>query len=130
MIQIILSAALILLLQEATPYWWWVMVVPFTISLVFPTTGWRAFRMGAISAGAVWILATLVLYLTKSDIIAVRIASMVNLGNGWMLVLLTGIIGMAAGGVGGVTGEAVRSVLRKGATTNAQSGRSVPTDNG
>jgi hypothetical protein len=34
---------------------------------------------------------------------------MMNLGNGWVLVLLTGVIGMLAGGVAGATGAALRS---------------------
>jgi hypothetical protein len=108
---IIISAALILILQTATPYWWWAIVVPLLVASTLPTSGWGGFRMGAASAGAVWMVASAVLLLTQSQIIAMRIASMMNLGNGWVLVLLTGVIGMLAGGVAGATGQAIRSCL-------------------
>lgn len=110
---IIISGALILLLQAATPYWWWVMAVPFFVACASPRPAWGAFRMGLASAGAVWLLASLVLFLTQSQLIAMRIASMMNLGSGWVLVLLTGVIGMLAGGVAGATGAALRGVARR-----------------
>ena len=113
MIKIIISASLILLLQAATPYWWWTMVVPLIVACAAPMSGWRAFRMGAISAGAVWLLASLVLFLTQGQIIAMRIASMMGLGNGWVLVLLTGVIAMLAGGIAAATGDALRSCFKK-----------------
>jgi len=118
MIRITIAAALILLLQVVTPYWWWVMVVPLLVAYVSPMSGWGAVRMGVVTGGAVWTLASLVLFLTQSQIIAARVASMMNLGSGWVLVLLTGVIGMLAGGVGGATGQALRSGLRRG--ENAQ----------
>jgi hypothetical protein len=38
---------------------------------------------------------------------------MMNLGSGWVLVLLTGVIAMLAGGVAGATGAALRGVTRR-----------------
>jgi hypothetical protein len=117
MIRIIISGALILLLQALTPFWWWIMVVPFAVTFISPTSGWGAFLLGAISAGAVWLLASFVLYLTQSQIIAMRIAAMLSLGSGWVLVLLTGLIALLSGGVAGATGNALRRVLPfRGAT--------------
>ena len=111
--KIIISAALIFLLQAATPYWWWIMVVPFVVAFASPGPGWGAFRMGLTSAGAVWLLVSVVLFLTQGQLIAMRIASMMNLGNGWVLVLITGVIGMGAGGVAGATGAALRGMTRR-----------------
>ncbi len=110
---VIISAALIFLLQAATPYWWWVMVVPLGVAFASRVSAWGGFRLGLISAGAVWILASLVLLLTQSQIIAMRIAAMMNLGNGWILVLLTAVIAMLTGGVAGATGAALRSSLTR-----------------
>jgi hypothetical protein len=108
---VIISAALIFLLQAETPYWWWVMVVPLGVAFATRVSTWGGFRLGLISGGAVWTLASLVLFLTQSQIIAMRVAAMMNLGNGWVLVLLTGVIAMLAGGVAGATGAALRSSL-------------------
>jgi hypothetical protein len=113
--RIIISAALILILQAATPYWWWVMAVPLAMAFAFPSSGWGAFRMGLTSAGAVWILASAALFLTQSQLIAMRIAAMMSLGSGWILVLLTGVIAMLSGGVAGATGAALRSSFIRGA---------------
>lgn len=108
---VIISAALIFLLQAATPYWWWVMVVPLVVAFATRISTRGGFRLGLISAGAVWTLASLVLFLTQSQIIAMRIAAMMSLGNGWVLVLLTGVIAMLSGGVAGATGAALRPSL-------------------
>ena len=110
-----ISAALIFLLQAATPYWWWVMVVPLGVAFATRVSTWGGFRLGVISGGAVWTLASLVLILTQSQIIAMRMAAMMNLGNGWVLVLLTGVIAMLSGGVAGATGAALRSSLIRNA---------------
>ncbi len=114
MIKTIISAALILILQAATPYWWWAMVIPLLVAFVSPMPACHALVMGAVSAGAVWILAALALFLTQSEIIAARVALMLNLGSGWVLVPLTCAIAAIAGGVAGATGAAMRSCLRKG----------------
>ncbi len=114
MIRTIISAALIFVLQTATPNWWWIMAVPLLVALVFPMPVWRALVMGAASAGTIWILGALALFLTQSQLIATRVALMMNLGNAWVLVLLTGAIATIAGGVAGATGAAIRSCIRNG----------------
>jgi uncharacterized membrane protein YhaH (DUF805 family) len=110
--KVIISAALIFLLQTATPYWWWVMAVPLVVAFATRVSTLGGFRLGLISAGTVWTLASLVLFLTQSQIIAMRMAAMMNFGNGWVLVLVTGVIAMLTGGVAGATGAALRSSLR------------------
>ncbi len=113
--KVFISAALIFLLQTATPYWWWVMAVPLVVAFATRVSTLGGFRLGLISAGAVWTLASLILFVTQSQIIAMRIASMMSLGSGWILVLLTGFIGMLTGGVAGATGAALRSSLTRNA---------------
>lgn len=109
MIDIAVAIVSIVLLQSMTPFWWWTGVVPFLIGFVRPISGWRAFRMGLVSAGSVWLLASIVLFLTTSHIIAGRVALMFGLGNGWLLVPVTAVAAMVTGGIAGATGQSIRS---------------------
>jgi hypothetical protein len=108
MIPTVIAAVLILLFQLVTPHWWWIMVVPFGVALSRPMSAWGAFRMGILSAGIVWLVASGGLFLTTSQIIASRIALMLNVGSGWMVLFATVGVAMIAGGVAGAAGQAVR----------------------
>jgi hypothetical protein len=110
----VVAAGMIMLFQLVTPYWWWIMVVPFGIGLAYPMSAWQAVRAGAFSSGGVWFVSAGILLLTNSQIIASRIALMMNLGSGWMVLLVTVGVAALVGGVSGSAGQALRgTVLRK-----------------
>jgi hypothetical protein len=90
-----------------TPYWWWILVVPFGMALSRPMTGWEAFRMGSCSAGVVWLIGAGMAFATTSQIIAWRMASMFQLGNGWVVLAVTALLAMILGGISGAAGQSV-----------------------
>ncbi len=108
----LISIILTLILQIVTPFWWWVMVVPFVIGFWRADSGWGAFRMGTATGGCVWFMAGVFLLLTKSQIIAWRIAHMAGVRNGWIVLLITTIIAMLAAGIAAATGQSMRTALR------------------
>ena len=108
----LIAIALMIVLQIFTPFWWWIMVVPFVMGLVRSHSGWEAFRMGLISGGCVWFVAGLVLLLSKSQIIATRIAQMAGLGSGWAVLAATATVAILSAGIAGATGFSLRAAIR------------------
>jgi hypothetical protein len=101
-----------LVLHLLTPYWWWVMVVPFAFGAAFGGSGWKAFRTGFVSAGALWAAAAVWFYLTGAQVITARMAAMFKLGGPALLLAAAALVGAVAAGVSGCAGFAVRSLAR------------------
>lgn len=108
----LLCFLLILVLQIVTPFWWWIMVIPFLFALFATKSGWDGFRVGILSAGLLWLLASLFYWLTGSQIIAARIADMMGVGISFAMVLVTCVVAMIASGFAGMTGYLLGSIFR------------------
>lgn len=112
MIGIVVCIAVMLVLQTVTLYWWWIMVVPFGYALVALKSGSIGFRTGLLSAGLLWLAAGGYALVTSSDIVAGRIAGMLQLGgSGWLVLLVTAVVAGLAGGISGMTGSLLRAVF-------------------
>lgn len=111
MIKIIISMVIILILQLLIPYWWWVMIVPFAIALTGENSILRGARLGFASAGLLWLLTSTFFYLTGSQVIAERIAHMFKLNYGWMMIIVSALVGAISGGIAGGAGSALRSII-------------------
>jgi hypothetical protein len=98
-------------LQVITPWWWWIMVVPFVISIIRAGSGRYAFWIGFLSGGLLWFVTSTYQYLTGSQIIARRVASMVGLGSSLLLIILTALIAAIAGGLAASAGYELRQIL-------------------
>ena len=112
MIAAIVCLIVMLLLQIVAPYWWWVMLVPFGCGFGFSRTGWSAVKTGFVSAGLLWLGGSLYFYLTGGRIIAHRVATMIGLGNPWLLILATGLLAAVAAAVSAYTGYAARTTFK------------------
>lgn len=111
MIAAIACLAVILVLELLTPYWWWIMAVPFVCGAGAARSGWRAFRTGLLAAGFLWLGASLWLYLNGSRLIASRMATVIGLGSGVLMVALTGLAGAVAAGLAGYAGYATGALF-------------------
>ncbi len=103
----------ILILQLATPFWWWIMAVPFVFAIFKARSGWDGFRTGMLSAGALWLLASLYYWLTGSGIIVSRVADMMGVGSPVVVLLATTLIAILAAGFSGTTGYFLRGAFKK-----------------
>ena len=108
----LLCFLLILVLQIVTPFWWWIMVIPFLFALFTTNSAWDGFCIGMVSAGILWLLASLFYWLTGSQIIAARIADMMGVGISFAMVLITCVVAMIASGFAGMTGYLLGSIFR------------------
>ncbi len=113
MIAVALCALVMAALQLLTPYWWWIMIVPFAYGAAGAGTGGRALRTGFLSAGLLWLGASLYFYLTGSRLIAVRMTRMFGFERSWMMVLATALIAAVAGALSGYAGYTVRALFKR-----------------
>jgi hypothetical protein len=100
----LLATIILFLLLWLTPSWWWVMVVPLVYGAFQSETGWKAFRSGMLMGGSVWLVSALYLLFTDADIIARRVALMFTINNEWLLLVLTTLVALVAGGFSAMTG--------------------------
>lgn len=113
MIAALACLAVILVLEVLTPFWWWIMAVPFAYGAAAARTGWRAFRTGLLAGGLLWLGASLWQYVHGGRLIASRLATVIGLGGGGLMVALTGLAGALAAGLAGYAGFAVGSLFKK-----------------
>ena len=112
MIAALACLVVILALELLTPFWWWIMAVPFAYGAGAARTGWRAFRTGLLAAGLLWLGASVWQYLNGSRLIASRMAAVVGLRGGLLMVALTGLGGALAAGVAGYAGFAIGALFK------------------
>ena len=108
LLKIILTAVLAYVLQTILP-WWSVVLASFAISFIISTKGLSSFLGGFLGIGILWFaLATITDYQTDS-ILTDRVAEILFLPTGKLLILITSIIGGLVGGFAALTGSYLRS---------------------
>jgi len=113
MIATFLCLLVMLVWHLLTPYWWGVMLVPFAYGAGLAKTGGKAIRTGLLSAGILWLGASLFFYFSGSGIIASRMAGMFGLGRPGLMIAATALVAAVAAGFSGYAGYAVGVLLRK-----------------
>jgi hypothetical protein len=110
---ILILALAIVGLELAVPFWAWIAAAPFVFGLVFGKSCGRATACGAAAGGLSWLGASLYFYLTSGRIIAGRVAAMfgLGLGRGWLLVIITGLVGAIIAGLATLAGASLRGAL-------------------
>jgi len=110
----ITACALVMLtLHLTTPFWWWVIAVPLLFGVIRARSGWEGFMTGAISAGVVWLCGCLAAYQLGGEIVAGRVAKLLMVGEPWILVAATSLLGMITAGVACATGYHLRTAFRR-----------------
>lgn len=109
----ILSFLILLVLQMLTPYWWWIIAVPLLYGFFRGNSSRHSFLSGLLSAGLLWMGASLYHFLGDAAIVAPRVAEMLGLSAPEWLVAISALIGMVCGGSAGLTGFLVRDLFRK-----------------
>jgi hypothetical protein len=107
-----IQAVLIIALELGLQSWLWVAGVPLAFGLASGASGLKATGRGAAAGGLAWLGTALFFYLTSASIISGRMAAMFGLGSGrgWLLVLLTGLLGALVAGLAAFTGASLRVV--------------------
>ncbi|SHK07185.1 hypothetical protein [Hymenobacter psychrotolerans] len=85
---------------------WWV-ITPLCLVLAFtwPVRGGRAFLAGFLGIGLGWLVLASWLNVRNEGLLAHRVAQLLPLGgHGWLLVLLTALVGGLVGGLAALAG--------------------------
>ena len=109
-IGIIKCLAVTLVLQWLAPAWWWIMVVPFLWCLWKAESGWEGSIVGALSSGLLWLGGSLYYLNTSGAIIGQRVETATSLS---MVIVVTVVIAVVAGGLAGCSGGLLRAAFRK-----------------
>lgn len=113
--KVILACALLMLvLQIITPYWWWIMLVPFFFGVFAGRSAAQSFGTGALSAGGLWLVASVYLWSTASRQTASRVIVMMGIeANGVSLVLAAALLAGVVAGIAGTSGYLLRTGWRR-----------------
>ncbi|RMH85651.1 MAG: hypothetical protein D6681_16185 [Calditrichaeota bacterium] len=104
---------IILILQMLTPYWWWIMVIPAGYGLWKARSGWRAFAVGASSAGLVWLLGSLFFGMTLAGRILPRVVALTRLPGPGTLYALTAGLAFLCGGFAAASGYWAKKIATR-----------------
>lgn len=113
---VLIQAALIIGLELGLQSWVWVAGVPLAFGMAAPVPAGKAAGRGAAAGGLAWLLASLAIYVSSGRIIAGRMTAMLGLGRsmGWLMILLTGLLGALVAGLAAYAGSGVRRALGAG----------------
>ena len=104
MLSILLAFILLYGIQLLHPSWWWVFLAPALAGALTARSGWSGFFGCGLGAALAWTLAATLELTGDGSIVAGRVASMLELGNPWLLVMLTFLVAFLCGGFAGMAG--------------------------
>ncbi len=77
-LEILVVIVVVWVAQTISPFWWWVMAIPLLYSLCCARSAMRAFWIGFLSAGLVWLIQALIQLQSGASKILAKIADMVT----------------------------------------------------
>ena len=107
---LVLSVLGVLTIGPVVPFWGSMLVVGILAALVFPS-GVGGFFGGGLGFGLAWTGMAIYICILSSSSLPGRMADLVGLGSGTMLVGITGILGFLLGGLSGLAGVLFRRMF-------------------
>lgn len=112
MLPFLLIAVLSALAQLFLP-WWSLALVAFGVCFWRSRTGWRAFGNGFAGAAVVWAVYAMIIHLQTDGILTGRMADLFfKTQSPILLLLVTPLVSGLVGGLAGLAGRQVRTVLK------------------
>ncbi|MDN5211470.1 hypothetical protein QQ020_05390 [Fulvivirgaceae bacterium BMA12] len=106
-IKVILIAILAFLLQQVMP-WWIIALVCFFVTLVIKSSGFTDFMAGFLGIGLLWLLMAWWIDHETNSMLTTKIAQLLGVGQAYIVILATGLIGSIVGGLAALSGHFVR----------------------
>ncbi|WP_340105237.1 hypothetical protein [Rhodohalobacter sp. 8-1] len=94
---------------------WWTLLIPAVLlgATLFESSA-IAFFTGFISLSAAWAVQALYIDIANESILSGRMAEMLGVGQSWLVILITALIGGLIGGMGTLLGAQIRLLLQPG----------------
>lgn len=84
---------------------WWTLVIPgFILGIMLGRSGGSTFGYGFLGIGGLWLIQTLTTHIGNDGMLTERIADLFGLPGGWLVILLTAVLGGLLGGFTSLTG--------------------------
>jgi hypothetical protein len=93
--------------------WWFMAVIAFITALWIGKKPGKAFLAGFAAVFAAWAIVALLKSVPNDNILAARVAHLMQLPNWILLLLATSIIGGLVGGMTALSGALIRKAYRK-----------------
>ena len=110
--ELILVVALSYLAQFFLP-WWGVMVGAAFAGLIINNKGGISFLMGFFGVAILWFAQAYMIDAANASILSNKVAGIFTLSSGFMMILVTSLIGGICGGFGALTGKMAGDLFRK-----------------
>jgi hypothetical protein len=93
--------------------WWFMAVIAFAAAYFFGKKPGKAFLAGFFGVFLAWLVLALFKSVPNDNILATRVAYLMQLPNWIVLLMVTGIIGGLVGGMAALSGALVRKTFKK-----------------
>ena len=113
MITILLSLVLVFVFQILFYAWWWALLVPLVIGFFEKDSAVRAAFGNGLGVFILWAGMSVYQWLTEGEIIVRRIAQVMGVGSGFLLVMATAILGFVVASIAGYAGYLLRQAVVK-----------------
>jgi len=110
LLKILLIAAITYFTTSFLP-WYGIMIIAFVINLLLPGSSLEAFNSSFMAAFLLWAITSLIIHNSTEGLLSDKIAQLVALPNGLILVLVSSAIGGLATGFSGLSGNRLRSLF-------------------
>jgi hypothetical protein len=111
MIGALVSLVLIATLQLLTSAWWWILIVPFVYGFFSKGFVWRTVLLEGAVVALGWMSVALWQWLTVGERIVARIADLMGVPGGWVLVVLTAVVAFLVAGLATYAGLSFRQLV-------------------
>ncbi|MFY0608509.1 MAG: hypothetical protein JXR10_17460 [Cyclobacteriaceae bacterium] len=112
LIRIILIISLTYFASMYSP-WWIIIIISGLVSFGIYGSGFNVFISGFLGGGILWLTTAWFLDFSTNGILSDRIIQLFPLEDPFMLILITGLIGGLAAGLGAITGNSFRLLFVK-----------------
>lgn len=113
MISMLTTLLLVLLLQLLFYSWWWIILIPLVLGYFEKDSVLKASMGNGVGVFLLWVGMSLYTWKQGGEIIVARVAEVMGLGSGSILVLVTGLVGFVMASLAGYAGFSLRKTLVK-----------------
>lgn len=93
--------------------WWFGMIAAFFIGFLLPSSALNAFIAGFLGVGLVWLGHSWSLDVSNASSFSTKVSEILKMGDSFIVVISTGVVGGIAGGFASITGSNFRNLFAK-----------------
>lgn len=108
--QVFVIAIFALILEMALP-WWGIFIAALIGGFAVSQKDGMVFIAGFLGIGLLWLLQIYLIDADNASILSNKVAQIFGLSSGFMMILLSAVIGGLCGGIGAMLGKSLRALV-------------------